>query len=178
MSKNKEKLIILSDIFGKEKSDWISLYFKYLESKFDITYYDSQTLGEVTLNTKNQESIHSKFINFGINKAVKNLVNSETESINILAFSIGGTIAWKAALIGLNVNRFWGISSTRLRYETEKPNCKTTLFYGENDSYKPDANWFQKLNINHHILENKDHDIYSKPETITFICNTILKTCD
>lgn len=178
MIKNKEKLIILSDLFGKEYSDWVSIYFELLESEFDILFYNCQTLGGIRSNIENQKDIHSEFIDYGIDTAVKNLINFETETINVLAFSIGGTIAWKAALNGLKVNRFWAISSTRLRYETEKPNCKTTLFYGENDIYKPDNNWFNELNMNHHILENKDHDMYSNPETIAFICNSILKTLD
>lgn len=174
----REKLIILSDLFGKEKSDWISVYYKLLSDKYDIFYIDSKTLGEITLSTRNKEDIHCLFIKEGIDIAVNNLITQHTEKINILAFSIGGTIAWKAILKGLNTTNFWALSSTRLRYETKTPKCKTTLFYGENDTHKPDANWFKNLKIRPVFLKNQNHNMYSNPKVINAICNTILKQND
>ncbi|GAA4237405.1 hypothetical protein GCM10022291_24120 [Postechiella marina] len=174
----REKLIILSDLFGKEKSDWISVYYELLSDKYDIHYIDSKDLGEITLNTNNKEDIHNLFIAKSITVAVNNLTTKYREKINILAFSIGGTIAWKAILKGLNVSNFWAVSSTRIRYETKSPKCKTTLFYGENDTHKPDDNCFTKLKITPVFLKNQDHNMYSNPKVINTICNNILKQND
>ncbi len=178
MSTTKQKLTIISDLFGKTHSDWISLYYNYLSSKFEITYLDSKALAEISLESDNQEKIHKAFIEHGIETAVKNLIQTKTETINILAFSIGGTIAWKAILNGLKVNHFWAVSSTRLRHETEKLKCDTTLFFGKNDAYIPNTNWFKTLHIKHHIFEGKEHAMYSEPETIELVCTTILKSFD
>ena len=173
----KSKLIILSDLFGKADSDWRSMYYDYLSSKFKITFLDSKALAEININTDNQEDIHKSFVEYGIGTAVENIIQTETGVINILAFSIGGFIAWKAILNGLKVNNLWAVSSTRLRYETEKPNSNTTLFFGKNDPYIPKTDWFNTLDIKHHIFEGKAHTMYSEPETIAFVCKTILKSC-
>ena len=56
-------------------------------------------------------------MNSGIEIAVQTLLNKEKGEIKILAFSVGGTIAWKAALKGLKVSDLVAVSSNRLRYE-------------------------------------------------------------
>jgi hypothetical protein len=43
----KPKLIMLSDLWGKEKSEWITDYVAVLESKFEIMFYDCCELGGV-----------------------------------------------------------------------------------------------------------------------------------
>jgi hypothetical protein len=43
----KPRLIILSDLWGKEKSEWVKGYIEILESEFDIKFYDCCELGEV-----------------------------------------------------------------------------------------------------------------------------------
>lgn len=171
----KPRLIILSDLWGKEKSGWVSIYVKLLKDKFEIQYYDCCELGEIDKTNYTEESLHSQFINGGIEKAVENLLKAEKNEINILAFSIGGTIAWKSALKGLNVRSLFAVSSTRLRYENEIPNGAIKLYYGENDSNKPDNDWFEKHSVNFEIIKNKEHIFYSEKEFATSISNKILK---
>ena len=43
----KPKLIILSDLWGKEKSNWVSDYVELLKNKFEIQYYDCCDLGGI-----------------------------------------------------------------------------------------------------------------------------------
>jgi dienelactone hydrolase len=175
MHQMKPRLIILSDLWGKEKSDWVVGYVELLKDKFDIQYYDSCDLGEIDKINYNEESIHSQFVNGGIEKAVECLLKREKNGIDILAFSIGGTIAWKAALKGLNVRNLFAVSSTRLRYENEIPNGKIKLYYGENDSNIPSDNWLKKHSIDFEIIKNKEHDFYTEKEFPTSIFEEILK---
>jgi hypothetical protein len=171
----KPRLLILSDLWGKEKSDWVSAYVELLKDKYEIQYYDCCELGAIDKTHYNQEKLHNQFINGGIEKAVDSLLKFEKRKIDVLAFSIGGTIAWKAALKGLNVGSLFAVSSTRLRFENEIPNCKLKLYYGENDSNKPSENWFKKLSIEFDIIKNKEHSFYSEKEFATLICAEISK---
>lgn len=171
----KPRLIILSDLWGKEKSDWVSAYVELLKDKFEIQYYDCCELGEIDKTVYTEENLHSQFVNGGIEKAVSNLLKAEKNQVDILAFSIGGTISCKAALKGLNVRSLFAVSSTRLRYENEIPNGEIKLYYGENDNNKPANNWFEKHSIDFEIIKNKEHDLYTKKEFSISICNEILK---
>ena len=65
----------------------------------------------------------------------------------ILAFSMGGSIAWEAGLKGMDIGRLYAVSSTRLRLQTEKPACQLQLFYGSDDPFQPDASWFETLKL-------------------------------
>lgn len=171
----KPRLIIISDLWGREKSNWVSDYEELLKDKFEIQYYDCCELGGIDKTDYTEENLHSQFVNGGIEKAVENLLKAEKNQINILAFSVGGTIAWKAALQGLNTNSLLAASSTRLRYETKVPDCNIRLYFGERDSSKPDKDWFEKHAIDFEILKNKEHDFYTEKDCTTSICKAFLK---
>jgi hypothetical protein len=171
----KPRLIILSDLWGKEKSDWVSAYVSLLKDNFEIQYYDCCELGEIDKTNYTEENLHNQFVNGGIEKAVQNLLKAEKNQIDFLTFSIGGTIAWKATLKGLNVRTLFALSSTRLRYENEIPNGTIKLYYGENDSNKPSENWFEKHSIDFEIIKNKKHNFYTEKHFAESICKEILK---
>lgn len=170
----KPKLVILSDLWGKEKSDWVLDYVIVLKDKFEIEYYDSCQLGGINEVLNTEEHRHNQFLNGGIDKAVENLVSLEKDKINILAFSIGGTIAWRSILKGLKVGTLIAVSSTRLRYETQVPDCKIKLYFAENDIYRPDVSWFKKHQIDFEIVENENHQMYLQKDFIHLICDEIL----
>ena len=170
----KPRLIILSDLWGKEKSNWVSDYVEQLKDKFEIQFYDCCELGAINRSNFTEKSIHIQFVNGGIEKVIENLLEAEKNQIDVLAFSIGGTIAWKAALRGLDFRNLFAVSSTRLRYEEDIPNGVIKLYYGENDINKPSNNWFEKHSINFEIIKNKEHNFYTESEFVTSICNEIL----
>jgi len=170
----KPKLIILSDLWGLKNGDWMKEYVTILETIFEIVVYDCCELGEIDTANYSEAKLHEQFVNGGIEKAVANLLPLEKEKINILAFSVGGTIAWKAGLKGLNVESLFAVSSTRLRYENEIPNGVIKLYFGENDGNKPTDDWFKKLSIDFEILKNKDHHFYTEKNFIRSICSEIL----
>lgn len=165
----KPRLILLSDLYGKSKINWEKSYIDHFQNDFEIQYYDCCDLGEVDKTDGSQEKPHQQFVTFGIEKAVENLLKIEKETVTILAFSVGGTIAWKAALRGLKVRQLIALSATRLRYETYKPNCNIQLFYGENDQFQPQQDWFKKMKIVPQIIKNTNHEFYKayNPESLS-----------
>lgn len=172
----KPRLLILSDLFGGKDPEWVKIYMNLLQSKFEIQYYDVLELANIDSDNFIESEIHNQFLNGGIDKAVQNLLQLETEKVIILGFSIGGTIAWKASLKGLNVTHLFAVSSTRLRYETEIPNSIIKLYFGEKDPNKPNPKWFLDLNIDNEILEANSHQLYLIENNIPLICNDILKS--
>lgn len=168
-----KKLIILSDILGVIQSDWIKHYTNQLTPLLSVKFYDVRVLADIDLLITAKELIHKQFVEGGIEKAIENLIALEKEEVNILAFSIGGTIAWKSTLRGLESASLTLVSSTRLRKETEKPNCKLNMYFGEKDKFKPNDEWFSKLNIEGTIFNNEGHEIYKEKSFAETICNTI-----
>lgn len=166
------KLIILSDLYGFEEATWLEYYTNVLGSKFEIQLLDSCLLGEVTKT--NELDVHHQFINVGIECAVENLLRMVENPSIILAFSIGGTIAWKAVLKGLNISYLIAVSSTRLRKEMKKPECKIELIYGEKDLDRPNADWNKVMELKPHIFNGYHHNMYQHQMVANQICNKLI----
>lgn len=175
MSQIKPRLLLISDLWGKEKSDWITYYTSILENYFELEYYDSCDLGSIDKSDYVEENLHHQFVNGGIEKAVEQLIKKEEVLVSVLGYSVGGLIAWKAGLSGLKIQNLYAVSSTRLRYETEKPLGSIKLFYGENDTYKPDNNWFEKLELKEYVIQNEEHELYKNKEIVESICKIIVE---
>lgn len=168
----KKKLLILSDLHGIENADWLYFYLDFLSTQFEIEVYDSLFLAGINANQK-VEDIHSQFVNFGIDKAVQNLLKLNLKEFSVLAFSIGGTIAWKACHLGWKADALFLVSSTRLRLETQKPKSTIQLFYGDQDEFRPSENWLKHLQITPHLFENERHDFYKNLNKTKLICSCI-----
>lgn len=170
----KPRLIILSDLWGENKSEWIEAYIQRLENNFEIQFYDCCKLGEVSIGAYTEEALHKQFIDSGIETAISALGHLEKERVHILAFSVGGVIGWKYALRNPGVESFVSISSTRLRYETLKPATKIELYFGDNDIYKPNKDWFMRMNLSVNLLSDSGHEVYKNESFINQICSKIL----
>lgn len=170
----KEKLLILSDLYGTKNSQWITSYLDGLNPHFEIEFLDSQVLGKVSSKNNSEEEIHKEFISFGIENAVQNLVQNQKYSTHILGFSVGGTIAWKASLAGLQTKSLTVVSATRIRYETEKPKGLLKVIFGEKDRNKPLEEWFEKMKINPILLPNESHECYQEEAQAKLICSMVL----
>ncbi|WP_281634723.1 alpha/beta hydrolase [Flavobacterium luteolum] len=168
----KSRLLILSDLFGGNP-EWIQTYIETLGLRFDVQYYDVLKLAQID-SSSDEKEIHNQFLNGGIEKAVNNLLDLESGNASVLGFSIGGTIAWKACLRGLKVTELVAVSSTRLRFENEVPNCKIKLYFGKRDSNIPKYEWFSELGISNLIFENQDHLLYQEKENAFLICDDFL----
>ena len=154
MNKDDEKekidFLILSDIHG-----WFDIP---MNLKKGVLFLDSRELGEVDPNGE----VHNEFIKEGIDKAAEKLASYQAKTV--IGLSIGGVIAWRAVLRGMQVDKLIGISATRLRFETNKPDCDIELFYGENDEFAPKKEWFSAFGLNYTIIAGGNHNIYKKPQ--------------
>ncbi len=171
----KERLIIISDLWGTKKSEWIINYTKILKTKFDIEFYDSCKLGQIDKSDYNQDSLHNQFITGGIEIAVDKLNVLEKHPITILAFSIGGTIAWKFGIKHKKIKTLICVSSTRLRKESERPNGRLALYFGEKDEFKPTTEWLDTMTLEYKIISNKGHLLYREPKFAKLVSNKLLK---
>ena len=171
----KERLIIISDLWGRGKSGWLTNYTRILEPEFDVLFYDSCELGQIDLSNYTQENLHKQFISGGIERAIDKLIESEKHKLNILAFSIGGTIAWKYGLKTDNIKSLVCVSSTRLRYETERPKGNLELYFGQNDEYKPPVEWFEKMKLEYEILSEKGHQFYCETQFAEHLSKKIIR---
>lgn len=172
----KPKLIIVSDLWGISNASWLNTYKKLLNPHFDIEVYDSNKLAGIKTDGLNKEQIHAEFIEYGIAKAVENLVESEKEPVNILGFSIGGTIAWQAGLKELKIIHLFAVSSTRLRYETKIPTKNINLFFGEKDPFRPTEKWASLLNLKVAIIKEGNHATYKNLATTVKVCEHLRRT--
>lgn len=170
----KKQLIILSDLWGRERSDWVNHYTRPLEEKFESRYYDCCELGGVDKSVYTQEMLHRQFVDGGIDRAVEQLLALEQSNVTILAFSVGGTIGWRFALECGQVESLYCISSTRLRHETMRPECKIALYFGEDDPFIPPKEWFDKMNVASDILPGKGHGFYMEAEFAEQLSRSIL----
>ncbi|KPM32473.1 Hypothetical protein I595_889 [Croceitalea dokdonensis DOKDO 023] len=170
-----EKLLVISDMWGVKKGLWITSYFGYLQQFFDIQFYDSQQLGHIDELVNTEKNLHKAFVNGGIDTAVAHLMKKETEPCHVLAFSTGGTIAWKAGLKGFKMKSLTAISATRIRFEETKPSCEIDLMYGENDVYRPNLEWAENVGVSMNVVPNFGHELYSDEKIITALCKGLLQ---
>lgn len=161
-----EKLVILSDMWGAKKGLWITSYLGYLQQYFDITYYDIQTLANLDVTVHTTDNVHRAFTEGGIDTAVAHLLKKETEPAHYLGFSIGGTIAWKAGLMGLPMKSIYTVSSTRIRAEENRPECKTTALFGDTDMYRPKLSWNEKVGVKSELIKGFGHTMYTDEKII------------
>ncbi|MEM6831216.1 MAG: alpha/beta hydrolase [Bacteroidota bacterium] len=168
----KSALIILSDLWGVQHSEWIKYYYEELKDEFEVNFLDSRALAGIDPDLDSEKSIHEQFIAKGIDVAVYRLMELSPVGSTIIGFSIGGLIAWKAALEGLPVKKLIAVSSTRLRYENRKPPVDINLFYGDGDQYKPEKKWFEQMSLNPQMLQG-GHDIYKKAELVKMITEAV-----
>ena len=61
LTEMKERLIIISDLWGREKAEWLINYTEILETKFDLFFYDSCEIGEVDKSNYIQDNLHNQF---------------------------------------------------------------------------------------------------------------------
>ena len=171
----KEKLIILSDLWGLKKAGYLFKLVDVLESSYDIQVLDSTKLAGIDQRVYTKESLHRQFVQGGIERASDRLENLLIEPTSIIAFSVGGLIAWKAAFNVGTVNHLVCISSTRLRLENSRPNCSIDLVFGEHDTHSPKANWFNRLGLNRIEITDAGHDFYRSTPDFGFLIPDLIK---
>jgi len=171
----KKEVIIISDMWGAGRSNWLNNFQHGLLGDYKIKFYDACKLGQIDINPYEEENLHQQFLDFGIENAIKNLIRIEKEARTYITCSIGGVMAWKAALAGLPIERLIAISPTRLRLETETPNCNFQLFYGRDDESKPDLTWLEAYAKGRYRLLDGDHQLYKDKEIVQEVLNSLIQ---
>ena len=161
-----EKLLVLSDMWGVKKGLWITSYFGYLQQYYSIEFQDAQQLANLDIPVLSKENIHKAFVDGGIDMAVAHLLKKVQEPCHVLAFSTGGTIAWKAGLKGLPMKSLTAISPTRIRFEGKRPDCPIHLTFGEHDSFRPTDQWAENVGVSMNIVPGFGHELYSDEKII------------
>ena len=161
-------------MWGAKKGLWITSYLGYLQQYYDITYYDIQQLANLDVRVHTAENVHRAFVEEGIDTAVAHILKREAEPAHYLGFSIGGTIAWKAGLKGLPMKSLYTVSSTRVRAEEAKPECKTVALFGDQDMYRPKLDWHQKVGVKPDLIEGFGHTMYGDEKIIGKVCLDLL----
>ncbi|MEM9328730.1 MAG: hypothetical protein AAGA85_23895, partial [Bacteroidota bacterium] len=94
----RSRLVLLSDLWGELDTDWVALYKQALAGEYDVIYFDSRALAGIDLRLQPQEEIHRAFVNGGIDRAAHALVKNDPRGEVFIGCSVGGVIAWRAAL--------------------------------------------------------------------------------
>lgn len=171
-----ERLVIISDMWGVKKGLWITSYLAYLQQYFDITFYDCQQLAHLEVTVHSEENINRAFVEGGINTAAAHLLKKEEKPAHYLAFSTGGTIAWKANLLGLPMQSLYTVSATRIRSEIKRPQCPTTVLFGDGDIYRPKSDWYEKTQVKGELIKGFGHTMYTDEKVIQKVCLDLLRS--
>jgi len=161
----KERLLIVSDMFGGQPS-WLQDYITHFEKDYSVSHFDSKKQAGIPNNIQTPEEIHQRFILGGLAHGVQQLLKTQQSPTQILAFSMGGTLVWKALLQGLPCTRLCCISATRLRYETQRSDCPIRLIYGKEDTHRQSTTWFDQMGIDPTIIPNQGHTLYQVPSLL------------
>ncbi len=170
-----EKLVIVSDMWGVKKGLWITSYLAYLQQYFDITFHDSQQLAHLEVLVHSEENIKKAFAEGGIDTAAAHLLKIEKEPAHYLGFSTGGTILWKANLLGLPMKSLYTVSATRIRSEVIAPKCPTTVLFGDGDIYRPKSEWYDKMQVKGELIKGFGHTMYTDEKVIQKVCLDLLR---
>ncbi|MEM8907662.1 MAG: hypothetical protein AAGD05_07430, partial [Bacteroidota bacterium] len=161
-----QEVVLLSDLWGSKKSEWVNHYRDHLTGVAAFKFYDSCALGGINMVPDEKDHIHRQFVDFGIQNAARQLLHLEKQAKTYIGCSVGGVIVWRAGLLGLPIQQLILISSTRLRKEKDKPLCPITIYFGELDSYQPDLHWYQKMGLQNEIIPKGSHEIYKIPSLL------------
>lgn len=171
-----KSLLLLSDMWGQRQWQWLALYEQALQVHFQVQRLDVCTLGHLNTSIYESDTLHQQFLDGGITQAVNELLKFQAPNLYIIAFSIGGTIAWKAMEKGLQVKQCYAVSATRLRYETTPAKYPTKLFYGNNDPFRPNDIWLKNINLSYKLFPDQAHECYKNSKIAAAITHDFILT--
>ena len=169
------RLLLLSDLWGWERAEWLDYYRKRLAGSFKLSLFDCPSLAGISGSCSEVER-HQQFLNGGIDRAIQALIASETQPVHVLAFSIGGTIAWQAALQGLPMVSLFAVSASRLRFQTVAPSGTLKLWFGEADAHQPRPEWSAHLPVDLHHVAAAGHTCYRDQSVAASVCKMLIST--
>jgi len=173
-----ERLVVISDMYGSKRGLWITSYLGYLQQYFDIVFYDSKELANIELAVNTDENVYEAFIGGGVNTAVAHLLKKEHEPSHYLTFCAGGSIAWKAGMMGLPMKSIYAISPLGLEAFEWKPDCPAHLLYGEYGDFNkalPSEEWAVKVGATVEVVPKFGYELYSDEKIIQKVSLSLLQ---
>ena len=164
---------------GSKRGLWITSYLGYLQQYFDIEFYDSTQLANIDIAVHTDENVYKAFVDGGLDTAVAHLLKIEHIESHYLAFCAGGTIAWKAGMMGLPMKSLHAVSPLGLENFDWKPECPVKLIYGEYGDFKrniPGKAWADKVSVPMEIMPKFGGDLYSDEIIIQKVCLSLLES--
>jgi hypothetical protein len=174
-----ERLVVLSDMYGSKRGLWITSYLGYLQQYFDIVFYDSKELANIELTVNSDENIYNAFLQGGMDTAVAHLLKKEHHESHYLTFCAGGSIAWKAGMMGLPMKSLYAISPLNLEVFDWKPECPVHVLYGEYGDFKkllPSGGWSERVGVPVEIVPKFGYELYSDEKIIQKVCLSLLES--
>jgi hypothetical protein len=170
------RLVILSDLWGSKKGLWITSYLGYLQQYFDIVYYDTQQLADLDVDFPTAANVCEAFDNGGLERGVRNLLAREKDAgpSHYLAFCAGGSIAWRAALEGLQAESIYAVSPLCLHREQQAPHSDVTLVFGEYGENRPSRDWALRLGVQMEVIPRFGQECYTDEKIIQKVCKDLL----
>lgn len=165
-------------MWGCKKGLWITSYLGYLQSYFDITFYDSRELANLDVPLQTAENLHKAFNDGGLDTAVKHLIKKEKEKEpgHYLAFCAGATTAWKAALKGLPIKSLYAISPFNLDGSLQKPDIPIHLLHGEYHKLTLKENCLTEDGLILETVPKFGHELYTDEKIIRKVCLDLLES--
>ena len=156
------QIIFLSDLYGSAKKHYFDLYLADFQKDYRCLFLDSCVLGEIHCSPFDKEKVHRQFVEGGIERAAKVLLDYRKEDSIVVGFSVGGVIGWKSLVMSSSPNPLFALSSTRLRYEMDRPKGRISLLFGQNDPFKPSKEWSEVLGGSADCIPDENHEVYKK----------------
>ena len=151
-------------MWGALNDAWKHYYLDALTPYFELIWLDARVLADIDPTITDQEGLHQAFTAGGIEQAVEKLIEARYATTHLLAFSVGGVIAWRYALRIQGVQSLTAVSATRLRKEFEVPECDIKLYFGAEDQFRPDQAWAESKPIECVVVPKKKHPCYRETE--------------
>ena len=173
-----KRLVIVSDMWGCKKGLWITSYLGYLQSYFDITFYDCRELANLDASVNTADGLHKAFREGGLETAANQLLKKEQEKKpgHYLTFCAGATTAWKAALKGLPIKSLYAISPFNLEESTQKPEIPVHLLHGEYHKILLDKKRMTEEGLILETVPNFGHELYTDEKIIRKVCLDLLES--
>ncbi len=150
-------LLIIPDIFNFPPAQ--SPFLSQITKGQDYSYKSlPELLGEPELS--GEALHHSLFYQGGLTRAVSALHSLGAYGFKGLGFSTGGTVLWAAAKNHPLLKSLLCISSTRLRFENERPAIPVQLYWGAHDPHRPNSLWNKTYADYYEVLPNAEHAFY------------------
>ena len=138
-----QRLVMVSDVSGSRQDKWITTYLAAFHPHFEITYYDLQELGKVSLTPASLPRMREQYENEGWALAERNFLKAEEAAAKLetiyLGFGLGSKLIWNSVAKGLHVKSLWLVSSPELGPADHVGLIPSNFYFGEQDKCEKSA---------------------------------------